>query len=72
LPTYKRLSDACQHDQRRPSGAIAFRGFTPTTRDELVTAFGDQITVQDCATRSRRTDQQKPFNDVRMRCALTL
>jgi peptide/nickel transport system substrate-binding protein len=56
--------------------AIEFRGFPPTTRDELVAALGDQITVQEsdwnCGNPITPNHKRKPFDDVRVRRALTL
>ena len=56
--------------------AIEFRGFPPATRDELVTALGDQLTVQEsdwnCGNPITPNHKRKPFDDVRVRRALTL
>jgi len=61
---------------RSDRAAIEFRGFPPTVRDELVGALGDQITVQqsdwNCGTIVEPNSQRKPFDDVRVRRALTL
>jgi peptide/nickel transport system substrate-binding protein len=55
---------------------IEFRGFPPATRDELVAALGDQITVQEsdwnCGNPITPNHQRKPFDDARVRRALTL
>ncbi|HML11231.1 MAG TPA: ABC transporter substrate-binding protein [Stellaceae bacterium] len=55
---------------------IEFRGFPPVTRDELVAALGDQITVQEsdwnCGALVTPNHAKKPFDDVRVRRALTL
>ena len=54
--------------------AIEFRGFPPATRDELVAALGDQLTVQEsdwnCGALITPNHQKKPFDDVRVRRAL--
>src|SRR3954451_25252036 len=56
--------------------AIEFRGFPPTVRDELFGALGDKITVQtsdwNCGTIIEPNHKRKPFDDVRVRRALTL
>jgi peptide/nickel transport system substrate-binding protein len=56
--------------------AIEFRGFPPATRDELVTALGDKIAVQEsdwnCGALVTPNHARKPFDDVRVRRALTL
>src|SRR4029077_4222642 len=61
---------------RSDRAGIEFRGFPPTVRDELVGALGDQITVQqsdwNCGTIVEPNSQKKPFDDVRVRRALTL
>jgi peptide/nickel transport system substrate-binding protein len=55
---------------------IQFRGFTPAERDSLKAALGDKITVQespwDCVLLVAINHDKKPFNDVRVRRALTL
>ncbi len=61
---------------RSDRAAIEFRGFPPTVRDELVGALGDKIAVQtsdwNCGTIVEPNAQKKPFDDVRVRRALTL
>jgi peptide/nickel transport system substrate-binding protein len=56
--------------------AIEFRGFPPATRDELVAALGDKITVQEsdwnCGALATPNHARKPFDDARVRRALTL
>jgi peptide/nickel transport system substrate-binding protein len=56
--------------------AIEFRGFPPSVRDELVGALGDKLTVQtsdwNCGGVLTINHKRKPFDDVRVRRALTL
>jgi peptide/nickel transport system substrate-binding protein len=56
--------------------AIEFRGFPPATRDELVTALGDRLTVQEsdwnCGALVTPNHARKPFDDARVRRALTM
>jgi len=55
---------------------IQFRGFAPTERDSLVSALGPKITVQespwDCSAWVAINQEKKPFDDRRVRRALTL
>jgi peptide/nickel transport system substrate-binding protein len=55
---------------------IQFRGFTPSERDSLVSALGSKITVQEspwnCSIQVALNQQKKPFEDRRVRRALTL
>jgi peptide/nickel transport system substrate-binding protein len=61
---------------RSERALIEFRGFTPTERDDLVRALGQKITVQespwDCAMWVTMNHEKKPFDDKRVRRALTL
>src|SRR3989475_166604 len=55
---------------------IQFRGFSPAERDNLVAALGPKIAVQespwDCALLVAMNHEKKPFDDKRVRRALTL
>jgi peptide/nickel transport system substrate-binding protein len=55
---------------------IQFRGFTPADRESLVKALGDKITVQespwDCVLMVAMHHEKKPFDDKRVRRALSL
>ncbi len=55
---------------------IQFRGFTPAERDAIVGALGSRITVQEsawnCSIQVALNQQKKPFDDKRVRRALTL
>jgi peptide/nickel transport system substrate-binding protein len=55
---------------------IQFRGFSPAERDSLVSALGPKITVQespwDCVLMVAMHHEKKPFDDKRVRRALTL
>jgi len=61
---------------RGERGHIQFRGFTPSERDSLVQALGSKITVQespwDCLSLVAINHERKPFDDKRVRRALTL
>lgn len=61
---------------RSDRAAIEFRGMPPSARDELVDALGDKLSVQegdwDVASAVTPNHQRKPFDDVRVRRALTL
>ena len=56
--------------------AIEFRSFPPKARDDLVNALGDKITVQEsdwnCVLLFTSNQARKPFDDPRVRRALTL
>jgi peptide/nickel transport system substrate-binding protein len=55
---------------------IQFRGFTPPERDQLVQALGSKLTVQEspwtCVTLVALNHEHKPFDDRRVRRALSL
>lgn len=55
---------------------IEFRGFPPSVRDDLVRALGDKIIVQEspwlCTQYVAANHERKPFDDPRVRRALTL
>ena len=61
---------------RGDRAAIEFRGFPPQERDDLIKALGKQITVQEstwnCGISFVPNAKRKPFDDVRVRRALTL
>jgi len=61
---------------RSDRAAIEFRSLPPAARDELVKALGDKITVQESdlniASLVTPNHKKKPFDDPRLRRALTL
>ena len=61
---------------RSDRAAMEFRGLPPSARDELKSALGDQLTVAEsdwnCGSVVYFNHQKKPFDDVRVRRALTL
>ena len=61
---------------RGDQAAVEFRGLPPKTRDDLVAALGKDITVQEsdwnCSLLFTANHKRKPFDDVRVRKALTL
>src|SRR5256714_2578134 len=61
---------------RADRGAIDFRGLPPSSVDELKPALGDKIAVQEsdwnCGSDLFFNHKKKPFDDVRVRRALTL
>ena len=61
---------------RSDRAAVDFRNLPPSGRDELVGALGGQIAVQEadlnCGNLITPNQQRKPFEDVRVRRALTL
>jgi peptide/nickel transport system substrate-binding protein len=61
---------------RGDQAAAEFRGFPPKQRDALVAALGKDVTIQEsdwnCVQIVTPNHQKKPFDDVRVRRALTL
>ncbi len=61
---------------RADRAAIEFRGFPPSARDELTKALGNKITVQtsdwNCGALLTPNHKKKPFDDARVRRALSL
>jgi peptide/nickel transport system substrate-binding protein len=61
---------------RGDRAAIEFRGFPPKSRDDLVQALGNEVTVQEsdwnCSLLFTPNHKKKPFDDARVRRALSL
>jgi peptide/nickel transport system substrate-binding protein len=61
---------------RGDQAAVEFRGFPPKSRDDLVAALGKDITVQEsnwnCVLNLTSNQEKAPFNDVRVRKAISL
>jgi len=61
---------------RSGQALIEFRGFSPQARDDIVKAQGDKVAVQEspwiCNLTVAINNEKKPFDDYRVRQALTL